>query len=68
MVFAEPPPRRVVGRSRRDALRVPRRGKLTPDQQAAIRSRSSSHSLRALAAEFGVSHETARAVARRGFG
>ena len=41
------------------------RRKLTPDQEAAIRSLAGTKSLRALAADFGVSHETVRAVLRR---
>jgi DNA-binding GntR family transcriptional regulator len=36
--------------------------KLTPDQETSIRAFGTTKSLRALAAEFGVSHETVRAV------
>ncbi len=64
LVFAYPPPRRLSGRSRRDAYQGPRRRKLVPEQEAAIRTRAGIHSLRELAAEFGVSHETVRAVLR----
>ena len=39
--------------------------KPTPEQEAAIRSRAETMSLRSLAAEFGVSHETVRAVCHR---
>lgn len=38
--------------------------KLTPDREAAIRALAVTWSLRALAAEFGVSHETVRSVLR----
>jgi hypothetical protein len=39
--------------------------KLTREQEAALRHRGGTSSLRVLAAEFGVSHETARSVLRR---
>ena len=39
--------------------------KLTPDQEATIRDLKAVKSLRSLAAEFGVSHETVRAVLRQ---
>lgn len=64
LVFAEPPPRRPVGRSRRDAYRQPRKRKLMPEQQERILAGAGSRSLRELAAEFGVSHEAIRAVRR----
>jgi hypothetical protein len=55
--------------SRRDVSKIPRyrarARKLTPDQEASIRAFGSMKSLRALAAEFGVSHETIRAVLRQ---
>ena len=38
--------------------------KLTPDQEATIRALGATKSLRSLAADFGVSHETVRAVCR----
>ncbi|MDP9469351.1 MAG: hypothetical protein M3Q71_01610, partial [Chloroflexota bacterium] len=38
--------------------------RLTPQQEAAIRALAVTKSLRSLAAEFGVSHETIRAVVR----
>jgi DNA-binding CsgD family transcriptional regulator len=38
---------------------------LTPAQEAAVRAVADGRSLRSLAAEFGVSHETVRAVCRR---
>jgi hypothetical protein len=39
--------------------------KLTAEQEAAIRSLVGTESLRSLAADFGVSHETIRAVVRQ---
>ncbi len=43
---------------------TPRRQKLSPEQEAALRAQAGTKSLRTLAAEFGVSHETVRAVLR----
>ncbi len=40
--------------------------KLTPAQESAIRALAATRSLRSLAADFGVSHETVRAVLRQG--
>ena len=65
LIVARPAARRRVGRSRRDAYQEPRRRQLSPEQEAAIRSNAGSLSLRELAADFGVSHETVRAVLRR---
>ncbi|MDP9363309.1 MAG: GntR family transcriptional regulator [Chloroflexota bacterium] len=56
--------RRRVGRSRRDTYQGPRRRKLTEEHEAAIRVEAGTRSLRELAAAFGVSHETIRAVLR----
>jgi DNA-binding CsgD family transcriptional regulator len=39
-----------------------RPGKLTPAQESTIRALAGTKSLRSLAADFGVSHETVRAV------
>ena len=64
LVFACPPERRRPGRSRRDAYHEPRRRKLSAEQEAKIRTNSGNRSLRELAAEFGVSHETVRAILR----
>ena len=61
---AAPAPRRVSGRSQRASYHTPRRRKLTHEQEAAIRAGAGNRSLRELAAEFGVSHETVRAVLR----
>ncbi len=49
------PPRRYRARAR----------KLTPDQESAIRANADNRSLRELAAQFGVSHETIRSVLDR---
>ena len=65
VVIAEAPRRPLSGRSKRAAYHTPRRRKLSPEQEAVIRAAAGTRSLRELAAEFGVSHETIRAVARR---
>lgn len=59
------PPRCVSGRSKRTAYHAPRQRKLSPEQQAIIRSEAGNRTLRELAAAFGVSHETIRMVLRR---
>ena len=64
LVVALPAARRRVGKSRRDAYHEPRWRKLSHEQAAAIRRTPGNRSLRELAAEFGVSHETVRAVLR----
>ena len=64
MAFAELPERRPTGRSRRDGCHAPRTRKLSPEQEAALRRSAPGRSLRDLAAEFRVSHETVRAVLR----
>ena len=64
MVIAEAPSRHVSGRSKRASYHVPRQRKLSPEQEAAIRAEAGNRSLRELAAEFGVSHETVRSVLR----
>ena len=60
------PPPRVSGRSQRATYYTPCRRKLTAEQEAAIRALVATKSLRSLADEFGVSHETIRAVLRAG--
>ena len=65
LVIAAPPPRRVSGKSLRASYHEPRKRKLSPEQEAAIRALAQTRSLRALAAEFGVSHETVRGALRR---
>ena len=59
------PPRRVSGRTKRTAYCAPRQRKLSSEQEAAVRSEAGNRTLRELAAEFGVSHETIRAVVRQ---
>jgi DNA-directed RNA polymerase sigma subunit (sigma70/sigma32) len=63
--IAAVPARRVSGRSKRTAYHAPRRRKLSSQQEATIRSQSGTRTLRELAAEFGVSHETIRTVLRQ---
>ena len=63
--IAAVPPRRVSGRSKRASYHAPRRRKLSPEQEAAIRSEAGNRTLRELAAAFGVSHETIRTVLRQ---
>ena len=63
--IAPVPPRRLSGKSQRVSAQVPRVRKLTPDRIAAIRAQAGSKSLRSLAADFQVSHETIRAVVRQ---
>ena len=64
MAFAEVPDRRRVGSSQRDGYQLPRARILTADDEAVVRSMAGERSLRDLAAEFGVSYETIRRVAR----
>ena len=62
---ANPAHRRVSGRSRRALYHAPRWRKLSTEQEAAIRANAGNRSLRELAAEHAVSHETVRAVLLR---
>ena len=64
LAFAELPERGRAGRSRRDAYQDPRPRRLPPEQEARLRRMATGRTLRDLAAEFGVSHETVRAVLR----
>ena len=64
LVIAQRPPLRVVGRSKRATYRSPRQRKLSPEQMEAIRAEAGNSTLRELAAEFGVRHETVRNVLR----
>ena len=52
------------GRSKRASYHGPRPRKLAPEREEAIRAYAGNRSLRELAAEFGVSHETVRSVLR----
>ena len=63
IVIAEPPENIRVGTSRRSSYQQPRHRKLSADQIKAIQQRPH-HTLRELAAEYGVSHETIRAARR----
>ena len=66
LAFAQPPPLRLSGKSLRASYHEPRKRKLTAEQEAAIRAEAGARSLRELAADFGVSHETVRVVLRGG--
>ena len=65
MVIAAAPPRRVSGQSGRAAPHIVQPRKLSLDQESAIRVLAQTKSLRSLAADFGVSHETVRRVVLR---
>ena len=65
VVITQAPPRGVSGKSLRASCHEPRKRKLSPEQEAAIRANAGNRSLRELAAEFGVSHETVRSILRR---
>ena len=65
VIIATAPARRMTGRSGRAPSQIARVRQLSPDQEAAIRALAQTKSLRSLAADFGVSHETVRAVLRR---
>jgi Mor family transcriptional regulator len=55
----------VSGHSNRTAYHTPRRRKLSFEQELAIRSEAGNRTLRDLAAEYKVSHETIRKVLRQ---
>jgi len=63
LIIATPPEHTPVGKSGRSAYQQPRRSKLSSEQIEAI-NRKSQLTLRELAAECGVSHETIRAARR----
>ncbi len=65
VVVAEAPECRLVGVSGRAAEQGERPRCLTPEERDSIRSSAEARSLRELAADFGVNHETVRAVLRR---
>ncbi len=65
VMIATAPPRLAPGASGRASYREPRARRLSPADEAAIRATASSRSLRDLASEYGVSHETIRATLRR---
>jgi FixJ family two-component response regulator len=62
---AKAPECRAVGTSGRAAEQIDHLRRLTSDDRDAIRLLAQSRSLRDLATEFGVSHETVRSVLRR---
>jgi hypothetical protein len=64
LLIAVRPPLRVAGRSKRATYRSPRQRKLSTEQVEVIRADAGNRTLRELAAEFGVSHETIRTVLR----
>ncbi len=64
VVVESPPARRVVGISGRAPYSRQRDSRLTDDERAMIRSLAITKSLRSLAADLGVSHETVRAALR----
>jgi hypothetical protein len=55
----------VSGRSKRASYHARRRRKLSCEQEASIRREAGNRTLRDLAGEFGVSHETIRTVLRQ---
>jgi len=61
-VIASAPERRSAGRSGRDSYQVPRTRKLSAEAVRTIVRSASNRTLRDLATDFGVSHETIRAV------
>ena len=66
LCVAPVPPRRLAGQSKRAPYQVSKPRKLSAEEEVAIRGRAGNQTLRELAAEFGVSHETVRTVVRRG--
>ncbi len=62
VVVAEAPECATVGASKRAAEQRERRRRLTPEDRETIQSLAVTRSLRDLAADFGVSHETIRAA------
>ncbi len=63
MIIVELPQPKTVGTSQRSSYQQPRQRKLSPAQIEAIQQRPY-HTLRELAEEYGVSHETIRAARR----
>ena len=62
ILIGAPTPLRVAGRSKRATYRSPRHRKLPVEQVEVIRAEAGNRTLRELAAEFRVSHETIRTV------
>ena len=65
VVVGLPPDRRVVGRCGRAPYQRRCMGRLTEAEREAVRRLAGNRTLREVAAEVGVSHETVRAVLRR---
>ena len=65
LVIAPPPPCSPAEPSHRGRNQAPRHRKLSREQVEAIREDAGDRTLRDLAAAFGVSHETIRAVLRQ---
>jgi hypothetical protein len=63
--IAAVPPRPVSGKSRRASYQSPRRRKLSLEQEATVRREAGNCTLRELAAEYEVRHETIRTVLRQ---
>ena len=59
-----PPARRTSGRSGRAPYSTQRPRQLTDEERGVIRSLAKTKTLRSLAADFGVSHETVRRMLR----
>jgi hypothetical protein len=64
MLVGLPPARKTVGKSGRAPYARQRARRLSEDERAAIRALFGTRSLRSLAAEFGVGHETVRTILR----
>ena len=65
VVVGLPPERRVVGRSGRAPYQRRSMGRLTGAEREAVRRLADNRTLREVAAEVGVSHETVRSILRR---
>jgi hypothetical protein len=65
VLWQAPPARRLSGRSRRVSPHGAQPRRLTPEQEAKILARCQLHSLRELALEYGVSHQTIRSAILR---
>ena len=63
-IIAAVPPRHVAGQFQRTGYGTLSQRKLSAEQGVVFRAEAASRSLRDLAADFGVSHETVRAVLR----
>ena len=63
-MVATPPERDHAGRSGRSSYQRARPRRLSLEEREAVRGLAPNRTLRELAAEFGVSHETVRAVLR----